>query len=100
VLGFVVATSMEFLSIREVFSALFYHGIFELSALFIGSSLGMWLGFSTYKELGFCKKEKILSSTSSLNIKEAIKTSIKVFLFFIIPLLVVAAIIETFLMFF
>jgi len=99
VLGFVVATSMEFLSIKEVFFALFYHGVFELSALFIGSSLGIWIGVSTYKEIGTYKKEKILSSISSLNIKNTIKTSMKVFFFFAVPLLFIAAIIETFLMF-
>jgi uncharacterized membrane protein SpoIIM required for sporulation len=90
---------MEYLAIKEIFSAFFYHGAFELSALFIGSSLGIWIGVSIYKEIGVCKKEKILLSVSSLNIKNTIKTSMKVFFFFVVPLLFIAAIIETFLMF-
>ncbi len=62
------------------------HGIFELPALFVSLGLGLNLGLSL-----FSKKESL---------KNNLESSLKVFLFVVIPLLVVAGLIETSLIFF
>lgn len=60
------------------------HGIFELPALFISLGLGVRLGFSFIKKSSF---------------KEDLINSLKVFLYIVVPLLIVAGIIEGFLIF-
>ncbi len=93
VLGFVVAAVYPDLGIKETFSSLFYHGVFELSALFIGSSLGIWIGTMAINKIKKTKKlEEILKIKE---IKTAFSFSFRIFLFIIIPLLAAAAIIET-----
>ncbi|MBS3088682.1 stage II sporulation protein M [Candidatus Pacearchaeota archaeon] len=58
------------------------HGIFELPAVFISFGLGIKLGFSLF------------AKNKSKTFKERIYNSILVFTFIIIPLLIIAAIIE------
>jgi stage II sporulation protein M len=58
------------------------HGIFELPAVFISLGLGLKLGTFIFHD------DKIKS------LKEFFVSSIKVFLFIIVPLLIVAAVIE------
>ncbi|MBS3083677.1 stage II sporulation protein M [Candidatus Pacearchaeota archaeon] len=65
------------------------HGIFELPAIFISLGLGIHLGFSF-----FASKDKI--NTFRFRFKE----SFKVFLVIVVPLLALAAIIESSLIFF
>lgn len=81
--GFVLGFASK-LSVVEngIFSLwrLFPHGIFELPALFISLGLGLKLGIFIFK------KEKTF--------KESFKKSIKTFIFIVIPLLIIAAIIE------
>ena len=67
---------------------LFPHGIFELPALFISLGLGLKLGTFVFKK----NKLKVLSTY--------LLKSIKVFFFIVIPLLIIAAIIEAALIFF
>ena len=61
---------------------LFPHGIFELPAVFI--SLGLGLKFGTF----------IFQKNKSESFRRYLRSSIKVFIFITIPLLIVAAIIE------
>ncbi len=81
VLGFV---SSKVVGGNSLFTLLrlFPHGIFELPALFISLGLGLKLGTFIFK------KNKIES------LKNYLINSIKVFFFVVIPLLVIAAIIE------
>ena len=67
---------------------LFPHGIFELPALFISLGLGLKLGTFVFKK----NKLKVLSTY--------LLKSMKVFFFIVIPLLIIAAIIEGALIFF
>ena len=67
---------------------LFPHGIFELPALFISLGLGLKLGTFIFKK----NKLKVLGTY--------LLKSIKVFFFIVIPLLIIAAIIEGVLIFF
>lgn len=86
VLGFVASMSVEsggFL----ILWMLLPHGIFELPAIFI--SLGLGLKFGTF----IFQKRKLES------FKEFFWNSLRVFLFIVIPLLVIAGIIEGSLMF-
>lgn len=85
VLGFVMRLSSEKLGFKTIL-AILPHGIFELPALFI--SLGLGLKLST---ILFRKKEKKIYY---------IKNSLKIFLYFVVPLLLIASIIETLLIFF
>tara|TARA_Y100000034_G_scaffold79823_1_gene95787 strand:+ start:1289 stop:1876 length:588 start_codon:yes stop_codon:yes gene_type:complete len=85
-LGFVASVSVK----QEGFFVLWKllpHGIFELPAIFISFGLGLKLGTFIFQ------KNKIKS------FKEYFKNSLRVFLFIIIPLLIIAAIIEGVLIF-
>ena len=86
-LGFVALISVK----SEGFLVLWRllpHGIFELPAIFI--SLGLGLKFGTF----IFKKKKLES------FKEFLFNSLRVFLFIVIPLLIIASIIESSLIFF
>ena len=58
------------------------HGVFELPAVFLAWGLGMWCGAAAFQ------KPRLPL------IKERVKTSLRIYLLVILPLLVVAAIIE------
>lgn len=79
ILGFVFSVSVSQQGILSLWK-IFPHGIFELPAVFI--SLGMGLRFGS---LFFNKKEKF---------KELFWNSVRVFFLIVIPLLVIAGIIE------
>ena len=88
-LGFVAKKTVAF----EGFSILFRlipHGIFEIPALIISLALGLKLGMFL-----FIYKEK----NKGKEFLTWLKSSIKVFIFVIIPLLVIAGIIEGILIF-
>ena len=80
-LGFVAAKTAEGQGIFILWKLL-PHGIFELPALFISLGLGLKLGTFLFK------KNKIES------LKNYIIKSVKVFFFIVIPLLIIAAVIE------
>jgi stage II sporulation protein M len=89
VLGFVVKETVAI----EGFSVLFRlvpHGIFEIPAVIISLALGLKLGLFLFIYKGKNKSKEFLSW---------LKDSIKVFVFIIIPLLVIAGIIEGILIF-
>ncbi|MBU1051844.1 MAG: stage II sporulation protein M [Nanoarchaeota archaeon] len=83
VLGYVLAKTYE-ISGFVSWWRLIPHGIFELPAIFISFGLGVKLGFSIF----FNKKTRIKE------FKRRFYNSINTFLIFIIPLLILAAIIE------
>lgn len=80
-LGYIASVAASAESILSLWRIL-PHGIFELPAIFI--SLGMGLKLSTF----IFQKEKIKS------LKNYFNNSIRTFIFIIIPLLIIAAIIE------
>ncbi len=90
VLGYVSGTVYPSIGLSGLFFSLFFHGIFELTALFIGTSIGFWIGYSLFKELR--KGEK--------KIKEKVSLAVNTFVYIILPLLGVAAVIETYKIFF
>ncbi len=85
-LGFVLLLSIKSEGILSLWR-IFPHGIFELPAVFISLGLGLRLG----THLFFAKKKT--------NFKEIFYNSIKVFFFVILPLMIIAAIIESLLIF-
>lgn len=87
VLGFVSNKAVA-VSGASVLLKLLPHGIFELPALILSLGLGLRLGMFIFKKKGKRKKEFMYS----------LKNSLRVFLYVILPLLVIAAIIETALM--
>jgi len=86
-LGFVAEKTVEEEGIFTLWR-IFPHGIFELPALFISLGLGLKLGTFIFKKNKF--------KTLSIYLLK----SIKVFFFIVIPLLIIAAIIEGSLIFF
>jgi stage II sporulation protein M len=85
-IGYVLKKVLDAAGIVE-FWKLFPHGIFELPAIFIAMGLGLKLGmfvFDENRKLGFQEKTKL---------------SFMVYVFIILPLLVVASIIESLLIF-
>lgn len=81
ILGFVASLSVEnqgFFVLWRIFP----HGIFELPAVFISLGLGLKLGSFIFK------KEKMFF------LKEYLLNSLKVFFLIVVPLLIIAAIIE------
>ena len=83
ILGYVAAI----VSSQESFFALWRllpHGIFELPAIFIAIGIGIKFGFAFFAEKGKVKKELLYRLDKSL----------KVVVFIILPLLIIAAIIE------
>jgi len=80
-LGFVGAVSVEAGGISVLWRIL-PHGIFELPAIFISLGLGLKLGSFIFQ------KEKVKS------FREYFFNSLRVFFFIVVPLLIIAAIIE------
>ena len=82
-LGFVASLSV---SVEGIFSLwrLLPHGIIELTAVFISLGLGLRLGVS------------LLKRDKNRSLKSYFVDSIRVFIFVVIPLLLIAAIIEAF----
>lgn len=81
VVGYVLHMSWLYSGASE-FWRLFPHGVFELPALFISLGLGLRLGLFVFSR----HKKKVLL--------ERLRASVLVFLLIVIPLLVIAAIIE------
>jgi len=88
VLGFVFERTVK-VGGYGVLWRIFPHGIFELPALIISLGLGLRLGMSIFSRKKDIKKELLYNLESSL----------RVFLFIVLPLLLIAAIIESALIF-
>ena len=84
VLGFIAGKAVGALG-TSVLLRLLPHGIFEIPALILSLGVGLRLGMFIFKKRGKRKKELIHSFVNSL----------KVFFYIILPLLVIAAIIES-----
>lgn len=87
ILGYVYAKAVPIAGFGVIWRLL-PHGIFELPAIFISLGLGISLGMS------FFKKDRILT------FKHRFRRSLKAFLAVVVPLLMLAAVIESFLIFF
>lgn len=87
ILGFVAAKVVEAEGIATLWR-LFPHGIFELPAVLISMGLGLRIGSFIFQK----KKKEFL--------KKSLIQSLKTFIFVIIPLLIIAAVIESTLIFF
>lgn len=83
VIGYVLALSSEVAGFQSWWRLL-PHGIFELPAIFISFGLGIKLGFAWFSN----KKDKVKE------LQRRFYQSMNVFLMIIIPLLIIAAIIE------
>ena len=81
VLGFVSAEAVKFEGVLTLLNLL-PHGIFELPAIFLSVGLGIKLGSFIFRE----KKKTVF--------KDYLLNSLRVFLLIIIPLLIIAAVIE------
>lgn len=82
VIGYVIEMAAETASAVEILKAFIPHGIFELPAIIISLGLGLKFGFF------------IFAKDKAKELKERFFNSMNVFLFVILPLLIIAAIIE------
>lgn len=87
ILGYVYSKAVPIAGFGVIWRIL-PHGIFELPAIFISLGLGLHLGISLFSKNGL----------ASLRLR--LRSSLKVFLALIVPLLMLAAVIESFLIFF
>jgi len=94
-LGFVMERSIGLAGIGVVWK-LFPHGIFELPAFFLAGALGLRLGATVISKI----KMLISNKNKKGYLLGNFQKSAKVFIFIIIPLLLIAGIIETALIFF
>ena len=88
-IGVVVFSSVQEYGILVVLSALLPHGIIELPMIFISASIGLRLGVLAFQKI-FNVKEK------EIRFKYELFSAIRFFVTVIVPLLFIAAIIETF----
>jgi stage II sporulation protein M len=86
-IGVVVFSSVQEYSILVVLSALLPHGIIELPMIFISASMGLRLGVLAFQKIFRIKEIKF---------KYELFSAIRFFATVIVPLLFIAAIIETF----
>jgi len=83
VLGFVSVRTVEITGSGSVLLRLLPHGIFELPAVFISLGLGLRIGYALFL------------SRSKAEFLSVFKDSFKALLFIVLPLLVLAALIES-----
>lgn len=65
------------------------HGIVELPAIFLAGSIGIYLSIQTFKKL-------FSSHRFEMNYKQVLKQTTRSFLFVVVPMIVIAAVIEAF----
>jgi stage II sporulation protein M len=87
-LGFVLAASMHSRGVLNALLAIVPHGIFELPAIILATSMGLLLGRSAIKKL-------FRSGETSIGREFAL--ALKFFARIVVPLLVIAALVEAFL---
>ncbi len=90
-IGVVVFSSVQEYGILVVLFALLPHGIIELPMIFISASMGLRLGV-----LAFQKIFRIKEKDNKIRFKYELFSAIRFFVTVIVPLLFIAAIIETF----
>ena len=88
-IGVVIFSSVQEYGILVILFALLPHGIIELPMIFISASIGLRLGVLAFQKI-FNIKEK------EIRFKYELFSAIKFFFMVIVPLLFIAAIIETF----
>lgn len=86
-LGFVLAASMQSRGVLNALLAIVPHGIFELPAILLATSMGLLLGRCAIKQF-FGSSETSISTELAL--------ALKFFARIVVPLLVIAALVEAF----
>jgi stage II sporulation protein M len=87
-LGLVLSASMRSRGVLPALAAILPHGIFELPAIFLATSMGLLLGSSAIKRL---------FGRTDISIRSELGLALKFFSRVIVPLLLIAAIVEAFL---
>ena len=85
IVGLVLNVYSKQVGLFSVLLLLLPHGIIELPVFFLSSALGIWLGFMFAKSL-----------SRKHSFKDSFYYAVKIYLYLIIPLLFVSALIETF----
>ncbi|MCK4938488.1 MAG: stage II sporulation protein M [Methanosarcinales archaeon] len=86
-IGIVVFDTTREISIFIILAALIPHGIIELPMIFISAAIGLRLGYLTFLKI---------SKQMKISIKQELFQAVRFFIKLIVPLLFIAAFIETF----
>jgi stage II sporulation protein M len=86
-LGFVLYLSIQQRGLSDSLMAILPHGVLELPAVLLGTSLGLLLGGSAIKKL---------SGTAALPVRRELALALRLFAVLIVPLLALAALVESF----
>ena len=87
-LGFVLSASMQSRGLLTALLAILPHGIFELPAIFLATGMGLLLGR--------CAIRKLLCP-DALSIRSELTLALRFFVRIVVPLLAIAALVESFL---
>ena len=87
--GIVYSITVATYSSGFFFAGILPHGVIELPAIFFATALGLWLGWSALRYV-FLKNE------SRFTVRNKLKRVLYTYLFVVVPLLFVAALIEAF----
>jgi stage II sporulation protein M len=87
-LGFVLSASMPSRGVLNVLLAILPHGIFELPAILLATSMGLLLGGCAIKKL---------FRLGEISIRSELALALRFFVRIVVPLLVIAALVESFL---
>ncbi len=86
-IGIVVFDATREISIFVILAALIPHGIIELPMIFISAAIGLRLGYLTFLKI---------SKQKEISIQQELFQAVRLFIKLVVPLLFIAALIETF----
>lgn len=87
-LGFVLSVSVKSRGALAALLAILPHGIFELPAIFLATSMGLLLGSRAIRKL---------FGSGETTIRDELTAALRFFMRIVVPLLVIAALVESFL---
>jgi stage II sporulation protein M len=88
IIGIFVFSKGGEIGIEKVIATLIPHGILEIPGIILGSAYGLWLGNLFYRY--------VVKNERDIDLIKAIRYSLKKFVKIVVPLLFIAAIVETF----
>lgn len=86
ILGYVIYTALPELGVVGLASLILPHGVFELPAVLLSTALGLLVGLEVIKKL----------TRREASVKTALRYSLKIYLKYVIPMLITAAVVEVF----
>lgn len=86
-LGFFLAIMSSWGDLRGFLVGILPHGVIELPTIIIATSYGLWLGIKFYRRIFYGEKEELIAAIKLVSIQ---------YFKLVVPLLLIAALIETY----